>query len=113
MPRSTMNPGGSRQKAAFCAVLLNSPSCTSWLPGPDRRGGAWIDRQCWDVSSFTNVPIFMPYSYLMVYTYAGGTNYRNPWGEGALEDASSFGARLDYAVAANLNAFGTFFYADR
>jgi hypothetical protein len=85
----------------------------SWVPGPDRRGGAWIDRQSWDVSAFTNVPIFMPYSYLMVYTYAGGTNYRNPWGEGALEDASSFGARLDYAVAANLNAFGTFFYADR
>ena len=28
-----------------------------------------------------------------------------------MTDANSFGARLDYAVAANLNVYGTFFYA--
>jgi hypothetical protein len=30
-----------------------------------------------------------------------------------MTDASSWGARLDYAVAANLNVFGSFFYATR
>ena len=34
-------------------------------------------------------------------------------GEGHMTDANSFGARLDYAVAANLNLSGAFFYADR
>ncbi len=34
-------------------------------------------------------------------------------GEGHMTDANSFGARLDYAVAANLNAYGAFFYARR
>ena len=34
-------------------------------------------------------------------------------GNGYAEDASIWAARVDYAVAANLNLFGTFFWADR
>jgi hypothetical protein len=30
-----------------------------------------------------------------------------------MTDASSYGIRLDYALAANLNTYGTFFYANR
>jgi hypothetical protein len=49
----------------------------------------------------------------MGYQYGAGLNAVNWNGEGYMTDASSWGARLDYAVAANLNVYGTFFYATR
>ncbi len=89
----------------------------SWIPGPDRRRGVWIDRQSWEnVLNGSYVPsthVHLPYSLLIGYQYGAGLLAVNGNGEGHMTDANSFGARLDYAVAANLNVYGTFFYADR
>jgi hypothetical protein len=94
----------------------------SWVPGPDRRHGIWINKQSWENISvpgfpqrnlFGNAQAFLPYSLLMSYQYGAGLNATNLNGEGYMTDASSWGARLDYAVAANLNVYGSFFYATR
>ena len=89
----------------------------SWIPGPDRRGGVWIDRQSWEnVLNGSYIPsthVHLPYSLLIGYQYGAGLLAVNGNGEGHMTDANSFGARLDYAVAANLNLSGSFFYADR
>ena len=49
----------------------------------------------------------------MTYTYGSGLNFRNSLGEGGLTDASVVATRLDYAVAANLNWYGSFIWAWR
>jgi hypothetical protein len=89
----------------------------SWVPGPDRRHGIWINNQSWENIQngqyLGNAQAFLPYSLLMGYQYGAGLNAVNWNGEGYMTDASSWGARLDYAVAANLNVYGTFFYATR
>ncbi len=89
----------------------------SWVPGPDRRHGIWIHNQSWETNSlgqgFGNSMFFLPYSLLMGYQYGAGLNAINKNGEGFMTDAISYGARLDYAVAANLNLYGTFFWANR
>ncbi len=89
----------------------------SWVPGPDRRHGIWINNQSWEnVINGTfvgNSQYFQPYSLLMAYQYGSGLNAVDRNGEGFMTDAISYGARLDYAMAANLNFFGTFFYANR
>ncbi len=89
----------------------------SWVPGPDRRHGIWINRQSWENvvngSFFGDTQAFLPYSLLMGYQYGAGLNALNRNGEGYMTDAISYGARIDYAVAANLNMYGTFFYANR
>ena len=89
----------------------------SWLPGPDRRHGIWIKKQSWENvvngANFACTNIFLPYSLLMGYQYGGGLNAVNRNGEGFIIDASSFGARADYAVACNLNLYATLFTANR
>jgi hypothetical protein len=95
--------------------LLNA-----WTPGPDRRAGALVRKQS---AAFVNHPtfdrmhgnfdVFRPYSYLFAYNYGAGLGAYNLSGNGYLRDASVLAARLDYAVAANLNVFGSFFYANR
>ena len=49
----------------------------------------------------------------MVYRYGLGMFVNPDTGNGYVEDASVWGARVDFAIAANLNCFGTFFWADR
>lgn len=101
--------------------FLCGPSKTSflyaWIPGPDRRQGIWTSKNSWNNIAYGNVPcnwqLFMPYSYLMGYTYASGLNFRNSLGEGGFTDASVVATRLDYAVAANLNWYGSFIWAWR
>ena len=60
------------------------------------------------------------YNYLMFHTYAGGNDggwarglsfYRDEFGQ--MVDAYALAGRLDYAVAANLNLFGTYMWAHR
>jgi hypothetical protein len=89
----------------------------SWIPGPDRRAGVWIDRQSWEnVLNGSYIPsthVHLPYSLLIGYQYGAGVMAIDGNGEGHMSDANSFGARLDYAVASNLILYGTFFYADR
>ncbi len=60
-----------------------------------------------------NYQVLQPYSYLMFPTYAGGNNAFNADGTGEMSDAYALAARLDYAVAANLNLFGTYMWASR
>ncbi len=61
----------------------------------------------------SNTGLYRPYSYLMVYSYGLGTHIEGDTGNGYVEDASCYAARLDYAVASNLNLYGSFFWADR
>lgn len=89
----------------------------TYFPGPDRRHGIWIKNQSWDLGglgrSFSSASVFLPYSLLMGYQYGAGLNMLNRNGEGYMSDAITYAARLDYAVAANLNVYGTFVYANR
>lgn len=98
---------------------------TAWSPGPDRRGwgngnARYIDRQSaafvWHPSYDThlgNFSVFRTYSYLFCYDYGSGLNAYNLSGDGYLRDAFVLAGRLDYAVASNLNVFGTLFWARR
>jgi hypothetical protein len=49
----------------------------------------------------------------VAYQYGAGLNALDGNGEGFMTDAVSYGARIDYALVANLNIFGAFFYAKR
>ncbi|MBI5248028.1 MAG: hypothetical protein HY912_00915 [Desulfomonile tiedjei] len=92
----------------------------AWTPGPDRRNGTLIDKQ---PAAFVrhgnfdtqlgNFDVFRPYSYMFSYNYGSGLNAYNLSWDGYVRDASVLAARLDYAVASNVNLFGTFFYANR
>ena len=92
-----------------------------WSPGPDRRNGLYFDRQqaafVWHPSFeshfLSNYSLFSPYSHIFVYDYGSGLNAYNLSGDGYLRDAFVLGTRLDFAVAANLNVYGTFFWAKR
>jgi len=104
----------------------------AWLQGDDRRGGQFAPAAAAanqaQVAGFvdfidkrgtlrsdpaSNTGVFKPYSYLMVYRYGLGMSVNKDTGYGYAEDASIWAARADYAVAANVNIFGSFFYADR
>ena len=49
----------------------------------------------------------------MIYGYGLGTSIARDTGEGFVQDASVYAAKLDYAVAANLNLYGSFTWAER
>jgi hypothetical protein len=98
--------------------FLSGPMKVSFLyafmPGPDRRAGSLINKQ-----PFTQGPgqgeydVFRPYSYLLGYAYGSGVNAFNIVGDGYINAAWVLASRFDYAVAANLNVFGTFLWAER
>ena len=59
-----------------------------------------------------------PYNYLMFGVYGGGNQgfyglFLNDEGKGMMEDAYAFGAHVDYAVASNLNVWGSYLWAHR
>ena len=58
-----------------------------------------------------------PYEWLMFNIYGGGNNMYNGFfvqdGHGLMGDAYAFAARLDFAVAANLNLWGSYIWAHR
>jgi hypothetical protein len=89
----------------------------AYYPGPDRRGGKLIDRQPTIVPVFSpngGVNVYLPYSLLLGYDYgAGNGSITRSSDHGFITDASTYGVRLDYAIAANLNAYATFLYASR
>jgi hypothetical protein len=93
---------------------------TAWSPGPDRRAGRYFDRQSaafvWHPTYDTrlgNYSAMSPYSHLFCYNYGSGLNAYNLSGDGYLRDAFVLAARVDYAIASNLNIFGSFFWAQR
>lgn len=107
----------------------------SWLNGNDRRAGVvnninqgLITNQIsslttantvsaqdfrWQQASLSNTGLYRPYSYLMVYSYGTGPFVNLDTNNGYVADAMTYAARVDYAVAANLNVYGSFFWADR
>lgn len=68
-----------------------------------------------------NYQAMEPYEFLMFNTFAGGNN--GGWNStdvtfvsdehGMMSDAYAFAGRLDYAVASNLNAYGSYIWAHR
>ena len=76
-----------------------------------------------------NYQVMTPYQYLMFYTYGGGND--TPWvtapngvinpsaigqncdENGQMGDAYALAARLDYALASNLNIWGSYLWAHR
>lgn len=106
------------------AGVLCGPSKLSllyaWSPGPDRRNGQLIGKQSaafvWHPTYDTflgNYDVFRPYSFIFTYNYGSGFNAYNLSFDGYLRDAQVLATRLDYAVASNLNVYGTFMYANR
>ncbi len=89
----------------------------AYYPGFDRRAGQLIDRQPTISSIFSpngGVNLYLPYSLLLGYNYgSGNASISRSSNHGFITDASTYGVRLDYAVAANLNAYATFLYASR
>jgi hypothetical protein len=89
----------------------------AWMGGPDRRDGVWISKSDWNNIAYTtvsgNATLMLPYSYLMGYTYGSGLNFVDSMGRGGMTDATVVATRLDYAIAANLNWYGSFMWAWR
>ncbi len=111
-------------RAAIETGLICGPAKLSflsvWTPGPDRRNGMYIDRQpaafvrhpAYD-ARLGNYSLVVPYAYLFTYNYGSGLNGYNLNRDGYLRDAFVLAGRLDYAVASNLNLYGSFFWAQR
>jgi hypothetical protein len=86
----------------------------AFLPGPDRRGGYLYDNQPYFQSpGQACYGVFSPYTYLLGYVYGSGVNAYDTSRNGYINAAEVLATRLDYAVAANLNVFGTFLWARR
>ena len=90
----------------------------AWLTGSDTRvdqnGRRRLVENGIQPDTFSNTSVFRPYSYLMAYSYSmGNTRGAADTREGWVSDASFYGARLDYAVAANLNLSASFAWAER
>jgi len=88
----------------------------AYYPGPDRRAGRLIDRQPYlpGPTLDAGVNVYKPYSLLLGYDYGSGNgSIAGNSLHGFISDASTYAVRLDYAMAANLNAYATFLYAYR
>jgi hypothetical protein len=81
----------------------------SFMPGPDRRHGIYIDRQPF-VLEFPQqaLGLFDPYSSLLSFRFGSGMN-----APGHISDASVFAFKLDYLLASNLLIEGSFLKAIR
>jgi hypothetical protein len=89
--------------------------------GLDRRAGVVIDKQgllqaagATLASGTEATVVFLPFSWLLAHQYGGGNNgFSAVNADGGLYDATAYAARVDYAVAANLNTWVSFLWADR
>lgn len=107
-------------ESGFFISSLKVSFLTVWTPGPERRGGALLDKQ---PAAFVrhpnydrqlgNASVFRPYAYIFGYDYGSGLEAYSLSGNGYVRDAAVMAARLDYAVAANLNLYGSVLYAQR
>lgn len=112
------------------AAVLAGPARVAllfaWLQGDDRRGGQFANgaqaignvtytdkRGTLRNNTFSNSGLFRPFSLLQAYAYGAGMFVNGDTGNGYVEDAVVYGARADYSLAANLNVYGTFFWAER
>jgi len=90
----------------------------AWLSGGDRRGmggriGQIDNTGIIRSTTTSNTGFFRPYSYLINEVYGTGVFQNADTTKGYVEDAIIYAGRLDYAVAANLNASASFMWADR
>jgi hypothetical protein len=123
-PRGPQTRYIQQLRAAVETGVIAGPAKVSflslWSPGPDRRNGMYIDRQpaafvrhpTYD-TRLGNYSLIVPYSFIFAYNYGSGVHGYNLSGDGYILDAFVLAGRLDYAVAANLNLFGSFFWAQR
>ncbi len=92
----------------------------AFTPGLDRRAGRHIDKQpaaflrhpTFD-AYFDNHHIFRAYAYIFAFNYGTGLEAYNLSYDGFARDTALWGGRIDYAVAANLNVYCSFMYANR
>jgi hypothetical protein len=93
----------------------------AWVEGPDRRHGILNDRNpdLRGVTQLSNYSVFRPYSILLSWDYGSGNNSLTASvgdigsDNGYMTDANVYAARIDYAVACNLNTYISFFWAER
>ena len=118
-PIYTVHDSGAVELGALCGPAKIT-AIGAWYTGDDYRGSTlYGTNRMLKVTSglqsdvYSNTGVFRPYSYLMVYGYGLGTSFARDTGNGFVQDATFYGARLDYAAAANLNLFGSFAWAER
>lgn len=86
----------------------------AFMPGPDRRNGRLLDKQPYFQAPGQGAyGLFLPYSFLLGYAYGSGVNAYDANLNGYINCAEVFATRVDYAVASNLNVFGSLLYARR
>jgi hypothetical protein len=86
----------------------------AFMPGPDRRNGRLLDKQPYFQSPGQGAyGVFRPYSYLLGYAYGSGVNAFDLNLNGYINAAEVAATRIDYAIASNLNVFGSLLYARR
>lgn len=110
--------------------VVSGPAKTTFnlsrTPGIDRRHGVLIDTQPCDVDMWRptrdfliwnpdlgNSTVYSPYSMLLSTLYGSGNGAYGRGGTGYMADATVYAARVDYALAANLNFFVSGLYASR
>ncbi|MFA6220779.1 MAG: hypothetical protein WC647_00545 [Desulfomonilaceae bacterium] len=119
-PTYVAHDSGAVELGALCGPAKIT-AIGAWFTGDDYRGGSvnsgtlrMLKISCGlQADMWSNTGLFRPYSYLMVYGYGLGTSFARDTGAGFVQDATFYGTRLDYAVAANLNIFGSFAWAER
>ncbi len=93
-------------KATLMAATASGPVLNN--PNPTKSYGSWP----------INYQAMEPYEWLMFTTYGGGNDAFTGLlvpndGHGMMTDAFCYAGRLDYAIAANLNLWGTYMWAHR
>jgi hypothetical protein len=103
---------------------IAGPTKTSVLvvdvSGPDRRAySVWGNSSTFKTNTilsisdnYSNGTLLFPYSYLLTHTYGSGT-LPDQEGNGYFEAGRFYGARIDYAVACNLNVYLSYCEAKR
>ena len=114
---------------------------SGYAPGLDRRNGTYIDKQPAGflrqpelTRELAGITLWRQYAYLMSYVYGSGLagtrlevidapgyhseslDSRANQGlnqEGSMLDALVLATRIDFAIASNLNVYGSFFWAER